>query len=173
MTRQRETLCIELENAVHTERFGAMLAGSLPAEAPCQSLLLEGALGAGKTTLARGLVAALPGGDEAEFSSPSFNVLNLYPTEPPVAHFDLYRLENQPPDEGLLECIESGTHLLLIEWPQFLPRRFWPASYVLLRWPSPESADARGRLLELESAGEYAAPFWTAIRRAAAIFLRR
>jgi tRNA threonylcarbamoyladenosine biosynthesis protein TsaE len=133
--------------------------------------MLEGALGAGKTTLVRGLVAALPGGEEAEVSSPSFNVLNLYPTTPPTAHFDLYRLENQPPDESLLECIEAGAHLLLIEWPQYLPRRHWPASYLRLRWRP--AGGQEPRTLELDSAGAYAAPYFEAIRRAAALFSRR
>lgn len=166
-----ETLLIDLESSARCEALGALLAACLPAEAPFQALMLEGELGAGKTTLVRGLVAALPGGEEAEASSPSFNVLNLYPTTPAIAHFDLYRLENQPPDESLLECIEAGTHLLLIEWPQFLPQRHWPASRLHLRW-RPARGES-GRQVELDAAGAYAAPYFEAIRRAAAPFSRR
>jgi len=150
---------IWLEDSTATERLGRVLAGCLPAARPFQCLLLEGELGAGKTTLVRGLVMALPGSEEAEVSSPSFNLLNLYPTAPPIAHFDLYRLEGQPPDETLLECIAAGEHLLAIEWAQFLPREAWPTSYVRIRWRKAAS----GRSIEIVAVGPATHEYWAAI----------
>ena len=75
-------------------------------------LLLEGPLGAGKTTLVRGLLEAL--GLTEPVRSPTFNLLHLYPTNPPVAHADLYRLAG---GHGIgLEDL-ADTHVVAIEWP--------------------------------------------------------
>lgn len=114
--------------------------------------MLEGDLGAGKTTLTRGLVESLPGGDEAEVASPSFNLVNIYPTQPPVAHFDLYRLEGMPPDELLFEAMDDAEHVLLIEWAQFLDREFWPENYVHLHWTPVDE----GREVVFSAAGSMA-----------------
>lgn len=86
-------------------------ADSLPA------LYLYGDLGAGKTTLVRGLAAALPGGDQAEVASPSFTLCNEYPTCPPVFHADLYRLA---PGSALPEELDDAEGLLALEWPERL-----------------------------------------------------
>ena len=55
-------------------------------------LCLDGPLGAGKTTLVRGLVAAV-GGDPAAVSSPTYTLLHRYDADIPVVHVDAYRLE--------------------------------------------------------------------------------
>ena len=52
------------------------------------SILFYGDLGSGKTTFTRGLIEALPGGENAEVSSPSFTLCNSYPTTPSVIHCD-------------------------------------------------------------------------------------
>ncbi|GIV02239.1 MAG: hypothetical protein KatS3mg015_1069 [Fimbriimonadales bacterium] len=93
------------------------LGAELAAKArPGVVLLLQGELGAGKTTLARGFLRAL--GYEGEVRSPTFNLLWLYETEPPVCHADLYRLDRpeQVEDLGLHEYFE--THAVLVEWPE-------------------------------------------------------
>jgi tRNA threonylcarbamoyladenosine biosynthesis protein TsaE len=94
-------------------QLGAELAGEAR---PGFVLLLQGELGAGKTTLARGFLRAL--GYEGEVRSPTFNLLWLYETEPPVCHADLYRLERpeQVEDLGLHEYFD--THAVLVEWPE-------------------------------------------------------
>ena len=141
-----------------TLALGALLARVLTAPqtpgAPLP-LLLTGELGAGKTTLVRGLVAALPGADGAEVSSPSFNLLNLYPTTPPVAHFDLYRLAGGTPDDELLDQLEDARALALVEWAERLDERFRPADGLLLRL-EPEGSGRAARLTPLGPGGEAA-----------------
>ena len=72
------------------------------------SILFYGDLGSGKTTFTRGLIEALPGGENAEVSSPSFTLCNSYPTTPSVIHCDLYRSEGALPESGLV----------LVEWAE-------------------------------------------------------
>ena len=61
-----------LKSLDDTTRLGTLLAGMMQNAPQVRALLLQGDLGSGKTTLTRSLVAALPGGDQAEISSPSF-----------------------------------------------------------------------------------------------------
>ena len=117
---------IPLVSPEATEALGTITAKALLAHPRCRSLFLRGGLGAGKTTLIRALVAALPGGESAESASPSFNLCNIYPTTPPVAHFDLYRQEPGSIDESLLDFLEDERHVVLIEWAERLPLRSLP-----------------------------------------------
>lgn len=116
---------IYLATPEDTEALGNSLAMELPRHG-VRALLFKSALGMGKTTLIRALVAALPGGENAEAASPSFNLCNLYPTTPPVAHFDLYRQEEGMADESLLDFLEDGRHVVLIEWAERLPEYALP-----------------------------------------------
>jgi len=118
------TLVLFLPDADATLDLGRALAEVLGAP-PCgpdtpPALLLTGELGSGKTTLVRGLALALPGGEDARVSSPSFNLVNLYPTRPPVAHFDLYRLEAGGLDVGLEDCLLEEPGLKVVEWAERL-----------------------------------------------------
>ncbi|BBD07608.1 tRNA (adenosine(37)-N6)-threonylcarbamoyltransferase complex ATPase subunit type 1 TsaE [Desulfovibrio ferrophilus] len=143
---------IRLPDEGATLDFGAKLARALTGSEPEQVLLFSGDLGAGKTTLVRGLVSALPGGDEARVSSPSFNIMNMYPTDPETAHFDLYRLEGFPADDSLLEHMQDDRSLVLVEWAQFLQKEDWPEEYLLLEWQPAES----GRTILLTAKGKKA-----------------
>lgn len=78
-------------------------------------VLLSGELGAGKTTLVRGVLEALNWGGTVR--SPSFTLMQVYPTKIPVLHADLYRLAGAA-GIGLEEYFED--HLCLIEWPDRL-----------------------------------------------------
>lgn len=95
-------------------------------------IALRGGLGAGKTTLARGILSAL--GLEEEAPSPSFAIVQPY--EPPdvslpVAHVDLYRLDDADDagELGLDEYLADGA--VLIEWPERLGTRLWPDALML------------------------------------------
>ncbi|MHB8286585.1 MAG: tRNA (adenosine(37)-N6)-threonylcarbamoyltransferase complex ATPase subunit type 1 TsaE [Caulobacteraceae bacterium] len=99
------------------ERLGAAIAPRLRMG---EALCLFGPLGAGKSTLARGLIRALTSADE-EVPSPTFTLVQTYVTaDLAVAHFDLYRLKS--PEEafeiGLEEALETGA--VVIEWPERL-----------------------------------------------------
>jgi tRNA threonylcarbamoyladenosine biosynthesis protein TsaE len=84
-------------------------------------LLLEGDLGAGKTTLTKKLLSQR--GISKEVSSPTFNIVNTYKTDTGfnVHHFDLYRIKHiEELDEiGFWEYLDSGD-LCIIEWPEMI-----------------------------------------------------
>lgn len=99
------------------QQLGAALAARLR---PGDALLLDGGLGAGKTTLARAVIAALAG--ERDVPSPTYTLVQIYGADPEVWHADLYRLE-RPEDVlplGLLDV--SDEVVSLIEWPERLGR---------------------------------------------------
>jgi tRNA threonylcarbamoyladenosine biosynthesis protein TsaE len=121
-----------LESLQDTERFGAKLM-RLCTDSGLYPVFFQGELGTGKTALIQAMVRALPGSENAEVSSPSFTIVNIYPTTPPVAHFDLYRLQEADLDESLFEYMDDGDHLLLVEWSEHLPRGYWPEDHILVR----------------------------------------
>ena len=101
-----------------TEALGARLAGTRPQSGELAVLFLEGELGAGKTTLARGLLQAL--GVAGPVRSPTYTLVELYALQGVTAvHADLYRLRDpqELEDLGLREWA-GPNHLWLIEWPQ-------------------------------------------------------
>lgn len=104
-----------LDSAAATEQLGAALAAALT---PGCIFYLHGDLGAGKTTLARGLLRAL--GHQGNVKSPTFTLVEPYQIiERRVFHWDLYRLND--PEEldylGLRDQLD-GEAVLLIEWPE-------------------------------------------------------
>jgi len=109
-------MTLDLPDDAATARLGAAIAPLLRVG---DVVLLDGPLGMGKSTLARGLIRALAGPEE-DVPSPTFTLVQFYETEPPVAHFDLYRLTR--PQEafeiGLDEALDEGC--VLIEWPERL-----------------------------------------------------
>lgn len=103
---------IPLPDEDATRALGATLADSVR---PGDCILLVGDLGAGKTTLARGLIHALAGSD-IDVPSPTFTIVQGYDTTPPVLHFDLYRLKD-PEEVWELGWEELDQSVSLIEWP--------------------------------------------------------
>ncbi|MDD4951888.1 MAG: tRNA (adenosine(37)-N6)-threonylcarbamoyltransferase complex ATPase subunit type 1 TsaE [Desulfovibrionaceae bacterium] len=146
-------MTIRLPDIESTLELGRCLARAMGREAPFPALLLKGQLGAGKTTLVRGLVGNLPGADRAEVSSPSFNILNLYPTTPEVAHFDLYRQKDLPADDLLLEYLAEQRLLVVLEWIEYLDKRHWPADRLILEWRPLDPGRAAGRIVEIRAQG--------------------
>lgn len=106
-----------------TLELGAKLAERVR---PGDVIALSGPLGAGKTSIARGLLAAL--GLEEEAPSPSFAIVQPY--EPPevrfpVLHVDLYRIDDPAEAEELGLDDARTDSLLLVEWPERLPEQYW------------------------------------------------
>jgi tRNA threonylcarbamoyladenosine biosynthesis protein TsaE len=95
---------------------------------PGDVALLIGNLGAGKTTLAKGIVRGLRAANPEEVASPTFTLIHEYGRAPKVYHIDLYRLDHarQVATLGLDEIFESGG-IVLIEWgerfPELMPHR--------------------------------------------------
>jgi len=111
---------LSLKDAAATARFGAALGARLRAG---DTILLVGDLGAGKTTFARGMIAALAGVEDAP--SPTYTLVQAYETHDgtPLLHADLYRIEDEDElDElGLDDAFEDS--IVLIEWPDRMGRR--------------------------------------------------
>jgi tRNA threonylcarbamoyladenosine biosynthesis protein TsaE len=105
-----------------TRAVGAALVHRL---VPGDVVLLDGPLGAGKTTLVRGLLQEL--GFAQPVRSPTFNLIQTFDTSPPVMHADLYRVASYE-GIGIEDYLES--HVCLIEWPDRAaslvdPHRAW------------------------------------------------
>jgi tRNA threonylcarbamoyladenosine biosynthesis protein TsaE len=82
-----------------------------------QLILLEGDLGAGKTTLAKGIVSGLGAASEDDVSSPTFALVQEYGSGPDVYHIDLYRLDDSAELESLgLDDIWDRDAVVLMEW---------------------------------------------------------
>jgi len=125
-------------------------------------VLMRGQLGAGKTTFVREMVQALPGSEDAEVSSPSFNILNLYPTTPPVGHFDLYRTSGQGFSDDLEETLLAPDHFCLLEWAEYLPAEHLPDSYLTMDW----TLDAETRSVNIIAHGPEAEAVLVCIEQA-------
>lgn len=139
---------ILLADAAATAALGARLA---PLLGVGDVVTLSGPLGSGKTSLARGVLAAL--GLAGEAPSPSFPIVIAYaPPEVrlPLWHVDLYRLESadEARELGLDEAAEEAA--LLVEWPERLGAAAWPQALALrldvtddggrcLTWRAPEA----------------------------------
>jgi tRNA threonylcarbamoyladenosine biosynthesis protein TsaE len=114
---------IHLPDAEATEALGAALARQLEEG---DVIALYGALGAGKTTLARGLLRGL--GHSGDVASPTFPIVQAYAppdTSIPFWHVDLYRIEHESELEEIGLGDARGAAALVIEWPERLPA-LWP-----------------------------------------------
>lgn len=119
-----------------------------------QLVFLRGDLGAGKTTLSRGILQGL--GHEGAVKSPTYTLLEPYEaTRIPVYHFDLYRLGDAEELEWLgARDLLAGQALSLVEWPErgsgFLP----PADLVITI--GPPAGGTTGREVCVEASGALA-----------------
>ena len=121
-----------------TEALGVRLAAQLR---PGDVIALFGDLGAGKTTLTRGLLRGL--GFRGDVASPTFPIVQPYDElRLPVWHLDLYRIEDEEEivELGLDDALADGA--LLIEWPERLGERLWPHALRLVLRREGEGARA-------------------------------
>lgn len=108
---------------------------------PGDVIALSGPLGAGKTSIARGLLAAL--GLEEEAPSPSFAIVQPYDppeTRFPVLHVDLYRIDD--PEEARELGLDDARidSLLIVEWPERLGAEYWHDALWLTLDVTPDGA---------------------------------
>jgi tRNA threonylcarbamoyladenosine biosynthesis protein TsaE len=91
-------------------------------------VLLSGDLGAGKTTLTKGIVSGIGAAQEDEVTSPTFTLVHKYDRGAPVYHVDLYRVGDFRDLETLgLEDVFSEQAVVIVEWPNNLTLRTdWP-----------------------------------------------
>ncbi len=107
-------LSYDLADEAATVRLARTLA---PWLSPGDLIILTGPLGSGKTFFTRALCHALGLPEDARVPSPTFTLVHEHPTEPPVAHADLYRLsqEDEVAELGLLALRDEG-FVVVVEW---------------------------------------------------------
>jgi tRNA threonylcarbamoyladenosine biosynthesis protein TsaE len=112
---------ITTHSAEETMAFGRTLTELL---APPKLVLLCGELGAGKTTLVKGIAAAFEAAAEEDVTSPTFTLVHEYRGPRVVVyHIDLYRVDTARELETLgLDDLRSDNSILLIEWGEKFPR---------------------------------------------------
>lgn len=144
-----------LPDAEATQRLGAAMASAL---APGDALCLAGELGAGKSALARAVIAALlaEDGRAEDIPSPTYTLVQTYQTARGEAlHADLYRL-SAPEEADELGLLEAEAAIRLIEWPERLSDRA-PARRLDIRLAIPNGGI--GREAEIRPRG----PGWEAL----------
>ena len=116
MTRETTT-----QSAEETIAFGRTLTELL---APPKLVLLRGDLGAGKTTLVKGIAAGFEAAEEEDVTSPTFTLVHEYRgPRANLYHIDLYRVDTARELETLgLDDLRSDNSVLLIEWGDKFPR---------------------------------------------------
>ena len=134
------------------ERIGSRLA-------PGSIVLLFGPLGAGKTTIAKGIAAGL--GVAETVTSPTYTIVSEYVGDLPLHHVDLYRITGEEEFIQLgLDDLFTGRGITLIEWPERaggeLPREAIPIAIRIARGDQRE-IEGPADLLEPPAAGPQAA----------------
>lgn len=114
-------------------------------------LYLNGELGAGKTTLARGIARGL--GFKGRVSSPTFTLMNVYPGAKEIFHFDLYRLQgNELEDLGWEDYVEKDG-VCLVEWP-LVADRIFPGEALIVRIDLVDEDYDRERQVSISGVGK-------------------
>jgi tRNA threonylcarbamoyladenosine biosynthesis protein TsaE len=134
---------IETKSAEQTVSLGRQIGEALK---PPVLILLTGELGAGKTTLTKGIVSGAGAAHEEEVTSPTFTLIHKYTSEAGsghgvvIYHIDLYRIEDRQGLESLgLEDIFNEEATVVVEWPDrlSLPTN-WPVVSIKLEHISEE-----------------------------------
>jgi tRNA threonylcarbamoyladenosine biosynthesis protein TsaE len=135
-----------LPDEAATVRLGGEMAALLQ---PGDLLLLEGDLGAGKTSLARAILRAIAGDAELEVPSPSFSLVQHYAfAGTTVLHADLYRL-GDPREIEELGLLDNSDAIVLVEWAERAPELRLHAAFIVSLAVPPSGI---GRLAIIETA---------------------
>ena len=121
---------IRTRSEEETIALGEEIARALPRPAV---VLLIGDLGAGKTTLAKGIVKGLGAAAPEDVSSPTYTLIHEFGEKDKVYHIDLYRLERESEVRALgLDDLLDSNAILLVEWGERFPA-LWPANHIEIR----------------------------------------
>jgi len=156
---ERGKSVITLLDTAATEKLGRIIGASAE---PSDNLVLTGDLGAGKTTLTKGIALGL--GIDQMIKSPTYTIIREYQQGSlPLYHMDVYRIESGADDLGLDDYFE-GDGLSVIEWGQQLGE-FMPEDYLELIL-SKDDQDENLRRVELIANGDRAQAFKARIVKA-------
>ena len=141
-------LQIKTGSTLETEHLGVCIGSLLH---PGSFVALKGALGGGKTCLTRGIVASLAPQSAHLVASPTYAIMNCYPGDPPVYHFDFYRLagDNEIAELGFEEFF-YGDGICIAEWSERLNELLPPDLLTIL---FEYSGDDR-RMITMTSSGD-------------------
>lgn len=126
-----------------TESVGTALAGQLQSG---DVVALYGGLGVGKTAFVRGIAAGL--GLKAEVSSPTFALVHEYGGNPPLIHFDMYRVTGWDDlySTGFFDYLDAGA-ILVVEWSENIEAAL-PDKTIRIRF---KQLGDNQRLIEIEN----------------------
>jgi tRNA threonylcarbamoyladenosine biosynthesis protein TsaE len=138
---------IRTKSPEETQQAGADIGRSLNVPAV---VLLRGSLGAGKTTLTRGIAQGLGVEDTSLVNSPSFTLVNVYQGACPIYHVDLYRLEGDRDLYSIgLDDFIGNEGVTVVEWSERLADSFDDATVVEI-----EDAGDDERILHIRAPGK-------------------
>lgn len=150
---------ITLVDTAATEKLGKMIGA---AATPSDNLVLTGDLGAGKTTLTKGIALGL--GIDQMIKSPTYTIIREYQQGSlPLYHMDVYRIESGADDLGLDDYFE-GDGLSVIEWGKQLGE-YMPEDYLELIL-SKDDQNENLRRVSLNANGKQAEDFKARILKA-------
>jgi tRNA threonylcarbamoyladenosine biosynthesis protein TsaE len=144
---------VDLPDLAAVGRFGAAIAARLRSG---DVVALSGGLGAGKTTLARAVIAAL--GHGGEVPSPTFAILEVYSPPQvrlPVVHADFYRIENPSEAEELGLDDYRADAALLAEWPEHAGGFAQEPGCLSVRLEEPSERGKSGRIAIVEGGADW------------------
>lgn len=141
-------MILQTKSADDTIAQGRALAARLHAPV---LVLLSGELGAGKTTLAKGIISGLGAAREEDVTSPTFTLVHVFrnaATGVKVYHIDLYRIGDAHDLATLgLEDLFAEPAVVLVEWPDRLRLRSdWPVVRIRLKHSAQQGADDQRRI---------------------------
>lgn len=155
------TISIEINSDEEMQNLGQLLGKTAQGH---DLLLLNGDLGAGKTTLTKGIAKAL--GIKRPVKSPTFTIVREYREgSMPLFHMDMYRLE-----DGDLSSIDMPSYLaenglVVIEWPEFIIDSL-PDDYLQLTIKRiDDSWDSTKRKIEVEAKGKRNQDWWQGVAK--------
>lgn len=131
-----------------TVEIGRKLAAQIKAPV---LLMLSGDLGAGKTTITKGIISGLGAAREEDVTSPTFTLVHVFNKPVKIYHVDLYRIERFRDLETLgLEDVFADPAVVIIEWSErFSLRTDWPRIAVRL-----EHVEGDARRITISSSPE-------------------